>query len=384
MKKLIIFAFLSLLVAGSARAQALDLAFFTYNGFIPSVAINDRSATLQANLYPKMYQDRSVRRDMQWVSRNDSALVEFWTSKGDTVLHVLRELSGIEWYETEFDIYLVRYFPTLGSSDPLIVPVGGMGDGSVFEAAPRGNRMELALIFQLARRMLAQTNQPENSVRLGISYHPLMRPSAYRLDNLAMLLAVATCQNVIGRDSAYDAYRSAFWVNHHPGRRIFEEYLSGTWIITPDRPLADWLAAESYGSKLVRVTRPPRRNTSSGTGVFIEGVPLRGQLGFAVGFDANNQMAVQNIDQYRLAYACGLREGDVIHRVEGRRMRTHKALVEELLAGLEGEGAAVEIIREGDSQLLLFQSMEFFPEDEYFFPFDEEPYDSLYIDDESE
>ncbi len=359
-----------LILFGTVAAQDTYYSFFSYNGFTPKVGVNDRSTALQSSLYPQMYRQQAVRGDMRWLAQNDSSLVTFWEAQGDTVLHIMRELSGIEWYESEFDVYLVRYFPTLGSSDPMILPIGGMGDGTVFEVAPDGSRLILNLMFQLSRRMLAQAVQPEDSVILGIAYHPLMQPGPYRQDNLAMLLAMATCQNIIGYDSTYDAYQSAFWKYHSLGRDIFEKYFLDQWILSPDRPLADWIAAEPYGSQLVKLTRPPkpvRRGPGPKQRQFVEGLPLEGELGFSVKLDESSRLMVSQIDTYRLAYANGLREGDRIFRVDGRRVKTQKAMVEHILNGLDNGGAILEIIREGNTETLLLQPIKTLDEIDYYY-----------------
>ncbi len=346
-------------LAVSAAAQDTYYSVYKYDGTIPEVSINDRSTELQAALLPNLYSDRSAQRDMLWVGRSDSALVELWSQQGNNILHILRELSGLEWQEREFPIYLVRHCPSLGSSDPLIIPLGGFGDGVVMEATPEGSRLVLDLVYQLSRRMLSQAVRPERSVQVPIAHHPLWRSGANRLDNLAMILALTTCQSVIGIDSTFDAYQSAFWKQHHEGRAIFAKYFQNEWELTPDRPLVAWVGAETYNSELVRVTRPPRRTTtapSSSGSEGVEGLPLRGDFGFSVTMDGSGRLVVDQIDTERLAFACGLRRGDRIYRAKGDRPRSHRELIEKLFAGLDESGSVtLEVIREEKSTLVLIQ-----------------------------
>ena len=353
---------LALLIAGSALAQETYYSIFSYDRFIPRVTVNDHSPSLQSDLLPEIYKTRSVRRDMNWVAKNDTALANFWNFKGDTVLHILTECSGINWQETDFDIYLVRYFPSAGSSDPLIVPLGGIYQNGLLEAVPTDNRMILNLLFQLSKRMLAQSYQPQDNVYLPIASHPLMRPGPYRLDNLAMLLALTTAQNVIGVEAANDAFKSAYFKKMSAGREIFDKYFANRWILTPDHPLVDWVAAEGYNSKLVLVTRTPRRPTGSGVQTkrqFIEGVPLKGQLGFSTRINERGYLVVDQIDTYRLAYACGLRTGDVIRRVDERLARTQKQLITYILEGLNEGGVVLQILRDGQSQEVLVRPIDY-------------------------
>ena len=359
MKEAFIICVVALGLVASAAAQDTYYSVYQYDGTIPEVSINDRSTELQAAILPWLYDDRSARRDMLWVGRNDSALVELWNQQGNNILHILRELSGLEWQEREFPIYLVRHCPSLGSSDPLIIPLGGFGDGTVMEAAPEGSRLVLNLVYQLSRRMLSQAVRPERAVQIPIAHHPLGRSGANRLYNLAMILALTTCQSVIGIDSTFDAYQCAFWKQHHAGRAIFAKYLQNEWQLTPDRPLIDWVAAETYNSELVRVTRPPRRTTTASSptnGKSVEGLPLRGDFGFSVTLDGSGRLIVEQIDTERLAFACGLRQGDRIYRAKGVRPRSHRDLIEKLFSGLDESGSVtLDVIRNEKSTLVLIQ-----------------------------
>ncbi len=348
-----------LILAGSVVGQDTYYSIFSYSNYIPEVRINDHAVSLQENLYPQWYTSHSVTSDMRWVAQHDSALTAFWQQQGDTVLHILTEFSGIDWHETAFDIYLVRYFPTIGSSDPLIIPVGGLHGGGLIEAAPEGSRQILNLVFQLAKRMLAQAFQPEDGVYHPIMAHRLMNPGPYRRDNLAMLLAINTCQNIIGIDSTYAAYESAFWKERFPGRQIFEKYFLNGWLLSPDQTLAEWVSEEPENSQMVMATRPPRPvrpNTNDGPRPYIEDLPLKGQLGFTVRGNGSGNLVVEKVDVYRLGYACGLRVDDVIRRVDGRMVRNHKTLVEITLEGLEKRGGVTyEIIRDGYTEQIVIQ-----------------------------
>ncbi|MFQ6007392.1 MAG: PDZ domain-containing protein [Candidatus Zixiibacteriota bacterium] len=344
----------------TAVAQDVYYSIFSFTHTIPEVDINDRSASLQASLYPELYKTRSVRRDMQWVAQNDSHIISFWSEKGDTILHILTELSGIEWHESAFDIYLVRYYPSLGSGDPVIIPLGGMKTNSLIEAAPADNRLILNLVFQLAKRMLAQTVQPQDSVYLRLADHPLMRPGPYRRDNLAMLLAMATCNNIIGLDSTNDAYNSAFWVAHFPGHRILDEHFLSKWFLTPYHTLAEWIAQEPHWSHLVALTSPPRvrqKPAKQKQRSLIEGLPIKGQLGFSVKFDEANYLVVDTIDVYRLAYACGLRAGDRIRTVDGYRVKNHRELVARIIDKLNQGGATLQILRNDRIESIVIRPM---------------------------
>ena len=334
---------------------------------VPYVSINDRSVSLQVSLFPDFYKNHSGARDMRWVQQNDSALILFWQESGAHVLRILAELSGIRWVESDFDIHIVRYYPTVGSSQPLIIPTGGIRRGALTEAAPTAAAMKLNLIYQLAHRNLAQATPPLDSLNSVVGSHPLMEPGPYRRDNLAMLLALVTSQQVIGLDSTYEAHESTFWRQRTPGRAILQDYLLGEWILSVEHPLARWIVEEPLTSDLVRITRTPRKPSptrQTQRRAYVEGLPLKGVLGFSLRRNELNRLVVDKIDVFRLAYACGLREGDVIRAVNGTRVRTHRGLIEKILAGIEDGGATLRIDREGQSETVVIQTLQLPADDE--------------------
>jgi len=365
---------LIVLAATTISAQDTYYTIFTFDHFIPQVSINDRAANLQRATYPQLYDERSSADDLKWVQENDSSLVAFWAQQGDTVLHILTELSGIEWSENDFDIYLVRYFPTIGSSNPTIVPLGGVSHGSLLKAVPRDNRLIFDLILQLSGRMLDQAMIPAREVYYPAAGHPLMEPTPYRRDNLALTLALATAQNVLGYDSAMVALESSFIKQNMIGYDVFEQYFLNKWIISPDRPLISLIMAEPYGSSLVRGTRTPRFKKSdeyAGPRMFVEDLPIKGQLGFAVELNSSNQLYVSKIDPYRVGYLSGLAEGDVIRRVNGHIVRNQKAMIEAILETYYTGGATVQIMRDGRLETVILKASDYLPDegpgfDEYF------------------
>ena len=358
---------LTVLLVVSGLSQEAYYSVFSYDGFIPDVKISDRTESLQRNIYPRYYGTHSVRADLRWVRANDSALVAFWEEKGDTVLHILTELSGIAWREPAIDINLLRYFPSVGNPSPLVIPVGGIMRGELIEAAPTGNLMRFNLIYQLAGRMLDQTVQPRYGSDYGIAYHPLLRHTPYRRDNLILLLAVATSENILGLDSTRNAYQSSFWKRRSPGFQIFEEYFRDAWVLTPDQTLADQVASVPYGSHLVAVTRPPSRSSPAddrSRQPFVEGLPLKGDLGVSLSIDEGGLLRVDTLDTYRLAYASGLRKDDRIRSVNDYRVRTPRQFVEKVLETLATGGATLQVQRDGELRTVILQPMTTGPENE--------------------
>ncbi len=383
MKKILYILLFATLSFSSLSAQNTFYSLFTFSNEIPKVIVNDRAFDLQKSLFPKMYTNRSLTADIRWVQKNDSALTSFWEIQGDTILHILTELSGIEWEEKEFDLYLLRYYPQIGSSSPLILPLGGINNGTFIESAPDIQKQKLLLIYFLAKRMLLQADRPGDAEKLSISYHPLMRKTPYRFDNLAMLLALTTSYSVMGVDTTYDITQSAFWKNKFPGRKIFEEYFERDWILTPEKTLSDWIASEPTRSRLVTVTRTPRMKKSDKyqkKRTFVEDIPLKGKFGFAVTLNDAGHPTVTKIDEYRLAYACGLRADDVIRRVDDKIVRNHKQIIEYLLDTYNDGGSIMEVNRMGQSMEIIIQPLEidYLQEEYYLDEYNQD--DTIYFD----
>ena len=368
MKKLILIFILMLTVSGTA--QNTNYSVFSYSYFIPKVSIENNTASLQQSIYPQLYKNRSVNEDIQWVKENDSLLSDYWNVHGDTILHILTEFSGIEWIEPQFDIYAVRYFPTTGSAQPLIIPLGGINDNVKIEAVPDFDKQRLLLIYQLSKRMLKQAYEPQTTNLYTITNHPLMQETPYRFDNLAMLLALNTAYTVLGVDTTADVYNSRFWKNKFPGRKIFEEYFENSWILSPEKPLVEWIAEEPSFSKLVSATRPPRiiNQNDNQEKMYVEDLPLKGMFGFTVEHNSAYQLVVTKIDMYRLGYACGLREDDIIKRADGKIVKNQKSLIEALLEKIDEGGAVLEIVRNGEALDIIIQPLDInYLSDEYYF-----------------
>ena len=367
----------------SPVSQTMDIPVdttpvITYEG-IPRLNVTTRAIGLQQSLFPDYYQTHSALRDLRWVERNDSSFTDFWQSSGPFVLHTLSELSGLEWLEGELDLYLVRYYHSIGNGDPLIIPIGGIRQGTLTESMPTDIRMKLNLVYQLSHRMLSQAERFEEDFRHPINSHPLMQAGPHRRDNLAMLLSLVTCEKLIGLDSTFSAYQSAFWKQRHSGREVFEKYLLTNWILSPEQPLTRWILDEAYNSQLVSLTRPPRTVKSQGNDKpmkYIEDLPLKGQFGFSLKIDLTNKRVIHKIDPDRIAFACGLREGDVLRSVDGKRIRNQRDLIEKIMVTYEGGGSTLQIVREEESMTILLQPLDLGYDDIPFQLWDEET-DSL-------
>lgn len=356
MRTAILCTLILLVTAIAPMAQSPDTARVIRSAFIPDVRINDRAAGLQTELYPELYRGRSAAEDMAWVAGNEHDLAAFWSQSGDSVLTLLTRFSGLEWRETGFDLYLLRYFPTSGAAEPLLLPVGGVRQGALIEAIPTGAVATFNLIYHLAERMLLQALRPDASGYYYVANHPLMEPTPYRRDQMVMLLTLATGKAMLGPDSTEFAYQSPFWRRHFVGRPIFEQLFKSAWALTIENPLTRRLANEPAGSDLVTATDLPDNpiaNDKKPRRQFIEGLPLKGELGFSTRLNNANRLVVDKIDDSRLAYACGLRQGDQIGSVDGDRITNQRELIEAIFKNFETMGAVLQVTR-GNTKETIF------------------------------
>lgn len=324
----------------------------------PAVIFSDHAVELQTSLYPMYYQSTAAIDDMRWVSVNSTELIGFWQLHGDSILLRLSDLSGLPWFDNTIDVILLRYYPTTGSPDPFIFPIGGVRVGALTEAMPRGPELYLAFIYQLAHRMLWQGEHSRSQAAVALTNHPLAQPGPYYRDLLAMHLTLSAASQIPGGDTIVAAFESGFWRRHFPARELYEQYMRNRWRLSPDKPLMEWLSLEAHDSKLLQAASPmmldegvdvnPRQGT-------IEGVPPSGRLGFSVRFTSDGQLAVDRIDESRSAYLSGLRQGDIITRVAGRRVQSHRDLMEELMAGLERGATAVQVSRDGRQETVIIR-----------------------------
>ncbi|MBK7142190.1 MAG: PDZ domain-containing protein [bacterium] len=322
----------------------------------PTVLFDKENVELQTSLYPTYYRTTAAIDDQRWVLAHTVELDSFWLQTGDSVLWILSELAGIPWERQTINVTLLRYYPTTGNPDPLILPISGIRVGALTEAVPSGSPTKLNLIYQLAQRLLLEGESRRADLTSTLKNHPLAQPGPYNRDMLAFHLAYSTARIILGPDSAVASYQSPFWRDGLPARDLYEQYLQSSWVLTPEKPLLVWLGKEPTDSRLVAAVSPMADQTAGESRrETVDGLPAKGQLGFAVRINDNNQLVIDKIDNGRLGYKAGLRIGDIITRVGGVRPRTHKELMEMLFDGTERGSIAVQVSRAGKSETVVIR-----------------------------
>jgi len=320
---------------------------------LPETEIKHYNLELMRGFYPLYYQNEyKIRSDVRYVTRQDSAFIALWDSVGNAVLKNISDLSGIEWVENRLDIRIVRYLPTIGLYSPLVMPWEGIKTRDYTEGAPTGLRRFLNLIRLLCGRNLKQVNYPECSWYY-LHDHPLLQPSAYRFDNMAMTLTLAVAPNFIPPDSLRIIVSSDSWHRSFAGWTVFDDYFRNNWTISTDTTLAQNLANESYNSPLVELSMPPRQTRAERQQQSSKKEPIKlhaggGRLGFSVVKTNSGLLEVADVDSTKIAYASGLMPGDVIKRVNGEIVRTARDLMGTILDKIDEEGVYMIVLRDGD------------------------------------
>lgn len=324
---------------------------------LPKVEFEHYNLELMRSFYPIYYKSEyTIRKDIRSVTREDSSFIALWDSVGNSVLYNIKELSGIEWVEDEIDVHLVKFLPSLGLYDPLVMPWEGVKTRDYIEAAPTGWRRMLNLIRLLSGRNVRQIFYPE-CTRHYLSDHPLLQQSAYRFDNVAMALALETASRVIDPDTLRIIVSSSSWQSSFPGWVVFENHFLYTWPLSAEMPLAQFLSDEPYNSPLIELTRPPRQaritvDKGSRKDKLTMGAGT-GRLGFSVTKANNGLLEVVDVDSTKIAYGSGLMSGDQIRKVNGETVRTARDLMSKIIDKIDEEGVYMIVLRDQEEIGLL-------------------------------
>ena len=300
------------------------------------------------SFFPDDYTSRrQALRACSTITAEAESLKTFWDEQGNIVLRYLSRYAGIDWVESDFKIYIVKYYPDYACRNPMTIPLTGKKNGERIIALPRGRSPLLTLFQQLSRRLLDQLLLPESAGH-GLTQHPLMEKTSRRFDNLANLLALRTLSDFVNIDTLLAVFRSAHWRQREPGQEVFFSYFWDKWDLSEDHPLIDYLAAEPYNSPLVALTRPPAVGQAhSDWGNHQLQAPQEGKIGVSVVRDRSGFFRVVHIDTLKSAYVCGLRRDDLIRNIDGVSPRNIKQLFSLILDKLP-QGAHINIIRDDE------------------------------------
>lgn len=326
---------------------------------LPKIIFEADNYYLAKAFYPDYVTgDYDSRREILAIQKRGAPLIAAWDSLGGTILTAISSLSGIPWHEPSIKVYLMKYLPVAGLYEPLAIPVEGIKNGARIEAAPSGWFQLFQLIQDLSGRNLLQIRSPDSEFS-ALTDHPLFEPGAYRFDVMALTLAIACAKEIVPPDTLDDVLNSDRWKRYNPGWEIYKEYLKSKWPLSAEMPLLSYIKSEPYNSPLIEMTSPPKPSEGENSGVPKKGKALpsvgKGRLGFSAVRGRGGYMDVVSIDSQRLAYACGLRGGDRIQRVNGESVRNERELMEKILDKLDADGAYLLILRDNQTKGILLQ-----------------------------
>jgi hypothetical protein len=315
------------------------------------------SSTLQESTYPEIYNRESSSPDMAWVRKNDSLLESFAAQYGDSLMTSITRLTGFLLPPADVRVHLVRYYPSAGSGNPLIVPLGGVRSSERIVAMPSGNGQIFNLLYQISRWAVAEA-AGDSRVKGSIVDHPLMRPGAWQSDNLSMLLALKLGEQFIGLDSTNAQWVSPFWRRQFVSWDACNIYLRGVWKLSAEKPLLRWLDDEPWDSDLVKSFAPPRLEIAEGATAAVDrAMPGDGLLGIVLKSEERNVYLIEKVDPSRLAFACGLRQGDRILRVGTESSPNQLQLVGKILEGIDRGATTVYVKRTSKTLPVIIRPM---------------------------
>lgn len=262
--------------------------------------------------------------DARWAERRAKDLTEFYGENGARLLRLLSEYAGVRWPYEDIQVYGLRYFPTLSIEYPLTIAVGEIRDGGARQEVPGGDFLILTLAHQITHYLLDPPPGTSAAGRPRVLDHPLMEEGSYRREALVNLVAYRALEDLWRRERLGRARREPLWASYNP-ESAFVDSLAARWTLSPSRPLVSWLQQEDEDGPLVRLAErlEASRGPASETDVSGGGQGTRSMAGNEVGLDlgqsAEGRLFIAFIDPRSPADAAGLRSGDVVLTIEGRR-----------------------------------------------------------------
>jgi len=299
-------------------------------------------------------------RDVLLIQKKAAPLIAVWDTLGSRTLTLISSLSGAPWSEKSIRVYLMKYLPVPRLYEPLAIPVEGIRQNDKIEAVSSGWSLFFEFIQSLAGRNLLELRDSDSAPAM-ISDHPLLEPGPYRFDVMAITLAVACAEQIIPPDTLKMILTSDQWKRLNPGSEIYDDYLENKWPLSPEMPLISYIRSEPSNSSLVQLTAPPSSSPAEQSKKSSRGKPIpstgKGRLGFSAVRGRGGYMDITSIDSRRLAYACGLRGGDRIQRVDGESVRNERELMTKILERLDAEGSFLTVLRDNKTKTILLRPM---------------------------
>jgi hypothetical protein len=274
---------------------------------------------------------RDPADDVRWAERRAESLTDFHAENGGRLLRLLSEYAGLDWPYREIEVYVVRRFPTLSIQYPLTLAVGTIEQGQGRQEIPGDDFLTLTFAHQITHYLLDPAPEPLGAYRPEALDHPLMEEGNFRRESLINLVTYRALEDIWGAQRLRRARQEPLWESYNP-EAAFVDSLENRWNLSRSRPLVSWLLQEGREGRLVKLAEQLESSRSGGgrDGAGAGGdaragdrqgpVSMAGsEVGFDLGQSAEGRLFIAFLDPTSPAEAAGLRPGDVVLTVEGRR-----------------------------------------------------------------
>lgn len=269
-------------------------------------------------------QARDPGEDIRWAERRAADLTDFYAESGTRLLRLLSDYAGVSWPYEEIEVYVVRTFPTLSIEYPLTLAVGAIEQGRDRQEIPAGDFMVLTFAHQITHYLLDPAPEALAADRPEALDHPLMDDGNYRRESLVNLVTYRALEDLWGRDRLRRALDEPLWVSYNP-ESAFIDSLQRSWRLSGSRPLVTWLREEGEEGEMIRLAerlesvgggeRGEERAADRAAPVTMSG----NEVGLDLGQTAEGRLFIAFLDPRSPAEGAGLRAGDIVLTVEGRR-----------------------------------------------------------------
>lgn len=263
--------------------------------------------------------------DARWAERRAEPLTDLFASDGTRLLDALADYAGVPWPYEEIPVYGVRRLSTLSIQYPLTLAVGEIRQGESRQEIPEGDFLVLTLVHQLTHYLLDPPPPALGAERPDALEHPLMEEGNYRREAVVNVVAYRALEDLWGRERLRRATADPLWASYNPSAALVDT-LRARWAVSRSRPLVTWLLQESPTGELVQraerleEARGEVRTDDVAVGDEPSGTASGSDVGLDLGQTAQGLLFIAFLDPRSPAEAAGLRPGDIVVTVEGRRM----------------------------------------------------------------
>jgi hypothetical protein len=297
-------------------------------------------------------QGRDPRDDVRWAQDRARPLTEFHDDQGTGLLRRMSDYAGVAWPYAEIPVYLLRRFPTLSIQYPFTVAVGEIQRGQGRQELPdEGDFLILVWAHQIAHYLLDPPPPELGASRPRELDHPLVEEGNWRREALVNLVTYRALEDLWGEERLRRARSEPVWISYNP-EEAFVDTLRTRWSLSRTTPLKTWLAREGTSGPVLELAEKLERQGGAAppaaAGAPGRVTPSGTDVGLDLGVTADGRLVIAFLDRGSPAEAAGLRGGDVVLTIEGRRFTSAAQAMAEVERAWEGDREVnVSVERQG-------------------------------------